>query len=141
MIEIASIIYFLYILYINKYIQISNERKSMKTNCIKHSIMTFLTILCLQYSILSIAHEGHAHPLEKNQIIEKANKVISMAIEQKKLAPSWEDAKIVETKVLEEKGGQWLVQFNNPSIKNGEENLYIFFSLDGKYIAMNHTGK
>ncbi len=115
--------------------------ENMKTNYIKHYIMTFLAIFCLQYSIFSIAHESHAHPLDKQEIIDKANKVIEMAIEQQKLHPTWKDAKIVEAKVLEEKGGQWLVQYNNPSEKSDNKNLFIFFSLDGKYVAMNHTGK
>lgn len=113
----------------------------MKTNYIKHSIMTFLAILCLHFSVISIAHESHAHPLDKQEIIDRANKVIGMAITQQKLDTSWKDAKMVEAKVLEEKGGQWLVQYNNPSVNAENKNLFIFFSLDGKYAAMNHTGK
>lgn len=104
-------------------------------------IFSLFTLILCQYSLSAYAHEGHAHPLEKQEIIDKANKVIEMAIGQQKLDPSWKDAKMVEAKVLEEKGGQWLVQYNNPSVNNDNKNLFIFFSLDGKYIAMNHTGK
>ncbi len=108
---------------------------------IRSMIFSFLTLFLCQYSISAHAHESHAHPLEKQEIIDKANKVIGMAIDQKKLEPSWKDAKMVEAKVLEEKGGQWLVHYNNPSVNTENKNLFIFFSLDGKYTAMNHTGK
>lgn len=65
-----------------------------------------------------------------------------MAIDQKKLDPSWKEAKMVNAKMTETKeGGQWLIQYNNPKISDEDKDLYIFFGLDGKYIAMNHTGK
>lgn len=114
----------------------------MKTNYVKsHSlIFSFLALFLCHYSLCSYAHEGHSHPLEKNEIVEKANKIIAMAIDQQKLSPSWKDANMVEAKMLEEKGGQWLVQYNNPKVTE-DKDLFIFFSLDGKYIAMNHTGK
>jgi hypothetical protein len=104
-------------------------------------IFSLFTLILCQYPLSSYAHEGHAHPLEKQEIIDKASKIIDMAIEQQKLAPSWKDAKMVEAKMLEEKGGQWLIQYNNPRASDGNKDLFIFFSLDGKYIAMNHTGK
>lgn len=116
----------------------------MKTNYIKMRslIFSFLTLFLCQHSLCSYAHEGHAHPLEKNEIIDRANKVIIMAVDQKKLEPSWKEAKMIDAKMLETKeSGQWLVQYNNPKITNNDKDLYIFFSLDGKYIAMNHTGK
>jgi hypothetical protein len=108
---------------------------------VRSMIFSLFTLFLCQYPLSAYAHESHAHPVEKEEIIDKANKVIEMAIGQQKLDQSWKDAKVVEAKVLEEKGGQWLVQYNNASEKNDNKNLFIFFTLDGKYIAMNHTGK
>lgn len=113
----------------------------MKTNYTKHLMILILGIFSLQYSMLSIGHEGHAEPVEKTQIVENANKVINMAIAQKKLEPSWKEAKADEPKIVdEEKGGQWVIKFTNTKINKNNE-LFIFFKLDGKYVAMNHTGK
>jgi hypothetical protein len=104
-------------------------------------MMIFLAVFSWQYSISASAHEGHDEPLKKSEIVEKANKVISMAIEQKKLEPSWKEAKADEPKIVdEEKGGQWVIKFTNSEI-NKDNELFIFFKLDGKYVAMNHTGK
>lgn len=116
----------------------------MKSNyhiTIRSLLLSFITLFLCHYSFCTNAHEGHGHPLEKNEIVDRAGKIVDMAIEQQKLAPSWKDAKMVEVKMLEEKGGQWLVQYNNPRVTDGNKDLFIFFSLDGKYIAMNHTGK
>lgn len=107
---------------------------------VRSIVFSLFALIISQYSFSSYAHESHAHPLEKQEIINKANKIIEMAVEQKKLEPSWKKAKMVDANVLEEKGGQWLVQYNNPEVTENID-LFIFFSLDGKYIAMNHTGK
>ncbi|MFO1259040.1 MAG: DUF6488 family protein [Gammaproteobacteria bacterium] len=114
----------------------------MKSNFLtRFLVISLIAFLFSHYSILTHAHEGHAHPLEKEEIIVKANKVIDLAIEQQKLEPSWKDAKMVEEKILETKGGQWLIQYKNPKIVGKDSDLFIFLTLDGKYIAMNHTGK
>ncbi|MBI2791788.1 MAG: hypothetical protein HYX61_07510 [Gammaproteobacteria bacterium] len=113
----------------------------MKTNYAKYVMVILLAIFSWHYSMLSCAHEGHAEPLEKNKVVEKANKVISMAIEQNKLEPSWKEAKADEPKLIDEdKGGQWVIKYTNSKI-NKDNQLFIFFTLDGKYIAMNYTGK
>ena len=40
------------------------------------------------------------------------------------------------------KGPEWVVSFNNDKIKNKtKQTLYIFYSLNGHYIAANYTGK
>lgn len=116
--------------------------ESMKANYVQYFIIIFLAIFSWQYSIPSSAHEGHAHLLEKKEIIEKADKIITMAIEQKKLEPSWKEAKADAPEIMDEdKGGQWVIKYTNSRINNDNKELFIFFSLDGKYIAMNHTGR
>lgn len=117
----------------------------MKSNyilAVRSLILSVIALVLCHYSFCVYAHEGHAHPLEKNEIVERANKIINMAIEQNQLEFSWKEAKIIDAKILENKeGGQWFVQYNNPKVTGNDKDLYIFFSLDGKYIAMNHTGK
>lgn len=116
----------------------------MKTNYLaaRALFFSFLSLLLCHYSLSAFAHESHAHPLEKSEIVDSANKIVNMAIDQQKLDPSWKEVKMVDAKVLESKeGGQWLIQYNNPNATGNDKDLYIFLSLDGKYIAMNHTGK
>lgn len=114
----------------------------MKANYSKFFMMIFLAIFSWQYSVFAIAHEGHPHPLEKNEIIEKSNNIIGKAVEQQKIEPSWKEAKVEEAKIVdEEKGGQWVIKYTNSKINDDNKELFVFLTLDGNYIAMNHTGR
>lgn len=115
----------------------------MQTNYFKVRLFTIslLTFLLCQFPFLSYAHEGHPLPIEKNVAIEKANEVIAKAVNQQKLAPSWKEAKMEEAKTNDIDEGQWVIKYSNPKITDNNKELFVFLTLDGKYIAMNHTGK
>ncbi len=115
----------------------------MKSNFYKSSYVTifFFTIFLSCFSFKAVSHEGHPHPVDKNEAIEKANKVIAKAIDQKSLDSSWKEAKMEEAKTTETGEGQWVIKYSNPKITDNNKVLFVFLTLDGKYIAMNHTGK
>lgn len=60
-----------------------------------------------------------------------------------KLIISWKDTAVAKTE--KKKFGkqlEWVVSFNNKSIKEADkQTLYIFLSLGGEYLAANYTGK
>lgn len=90
-----------------------------------------------------VAHEGrHEHVLDKDTVIAKAQEMISTAIEKKKIAPSWENAKLEEVKTITiNNSDEWFLKFTNQEMKHSKRHLYLFFTLDGKFLAMNYTGK
>jgi|TARA_R110002110_G_C13470277_1_gene720501 hypothetical protein len=76
--------------------------------------------------------------LTQQEIIEKENRVIGAAINKQALPPSWKDATMSKA-TLNQDDEEWKVKFNNPKVDDNKD-LFIFFSLDGNYIVMNHTG-
>jgi|TARA_R110002110_G_C13470277_1_gene720493 hypothetical protein len=106
-------------------------------------LSTPIFIFSLIFCSLSHAHEGsHEHVLDKNAVITKAQEMISTAIEKKKIDPSWGDAKLEEVKTITIKStDEWFLKFTNPKINPPKRHLYLFFTLDGKFLAMNYTGK
>ena len=71
-----------------------------------------------------------------------AHEVVTKLANLKKIDSSWIE---VDTEEAEKKeyssGEEWVVTFNNPTIDNKRKrNLFIFLTLEGKYIAANYTG-
>ena len=93
------------------------------------------------------SHEGghgHSHgPISSNKAISKATKKIQQLVAKGKLDKSWGDiqATSAEKKQFGKKT-EWVVSFKNEKLADKEkQNLYIFFTLDGHYLATNFTGK
>jgi len=104
-------------------------------------IVTILSALPAQ------AGPGHTHSHEHEEItqqgaIEKATAKIRQLVKKGKIPQSWAsiDAVSAEKKKFK-KGSEWVVKFNNDKIEDkSKQTLYVFFSLDGHYLAANYTG-
>jgi len=105
------------------------------------------------YSLSVVAGDGHDHghdhsshshePISETQAGEFAVKSIEKLINKGKIADSWKQAKLMkaEKKQFGAKT-EWVVSFNNDQISNdNKKTLYVFLSLNGDYVAANHTGK
>ena len=98
------------------------------------------------HAVAGPGHEdGHSHsqgPISKNEVIKRATeKVINLA-GKGKIDESWDKVKAssVEQKSYA-KGPEWLIIFNNEKIMDPKkQTLYLFYTLDGHYIAANYTG-
>jgi len=87
----------------------------------------------------AISHDG---PIDKNHAIEMAHEVVTKLANMRKIDGSWisVDAKVAEQKKYPN-GLEWVISFNNPQLSSRKkQNLYIFLTLEGKYIAANYTG-
>ena len=86
--------------------------------------------------------QGPASPISETQALERANVVVDKLVEKEKLESSWSEAKCVGAEKKEGKTGpEWVVTFNNANVKDAEkQNLYVFFSETGKYLAANFVG-
>ena len=85
------------------------------------------------------AHDG---PIDEEHAREMAHEVVTKLANLRKIDSSWirVDAKKAEKKQYPS-GLEWVVRFNNPDLAaKAKQNLYVFLTLSGKYIAANYTG-
>ncbi len=86
---------------------------------------------------------GHAHgPVDKATVVKKANATLQRLVKAGKIDVSWDQMQpeTVEKKIYA-KGPEWVIVFKNSEVKEvSQQTLYMFYSLDGNYIAANYTG-
>ena len=87
---------------------------------------------------------GHSHgPASSEAIIKKAANQVKSLVERGKLDKSWVGIKAdgASQKTFSNES-EWVVTFKNDKVSAPEkQTLYMFFTLDGSYIASNFTGK
>ena len=89
-------------------------------------------------------HSNHGHgPIDAAKAKAKATKTMISLAKRGVIDQSWTSTQPVKAeKKTFAKGEEWMVSFNNDQIKEkAKQTLYIFYSLDGHYIAANYTGK
>lgn len=88
--------------------------------------------------------EGHSHHhITKAKVAYKAKTHLIKLAKKNKVDKTWAGkiSTSVEKKTYDGKE-EWLVTFNNPDLADkSKQTLYMFFSLDGHYLATNYTGK
>lgn len=90
------------------------------------------------------SNHGHAHgPITAEQAGVKAKRIIGNLIKKGVIENSWASAQPLTTEKKTFKNQEeWVVAFKNDQVKDAaKQSLYIFFSLDGHYLAANYTGK
>ncbi len=112
---------------------------------------TLATALSLSFLLFAVPvmagsdHDhGHSHgPISSNEAINKATKKVQKLANVGKIDSSWSKTIAASAEQKEySKGPEWVVTFKNDKISNSsKQTLYLFFSLDGSYIAANYTGK
>ncbi|VAW88082.1 hypothetical protein MNBD_GAMMA17-1542 [hydrothermal vent metagenome] len=91
------------------------------------NIITVLFLSSLLFGIPAMAGSGHEH--DKDGGHSHVHKTINS-----------EEAATIEQKSYKN-GPEWVTTFKNDKISDvTKQTLYLFFSLDGHYIAANYTG-
>ena len=117
----------------------------------KNLVSTLLFLSALLFGAPIIAGGGHEHgsdgghshgPISSDQVINRALKKVKHMTNAGKIDSTWS---VVKTARAEQKtyskGPEWVVTFKNDKINDAaKQTLYLFFSLDGHYIAANYTG-
>lgn len=92
----------------------------------------------------AFAGSGHSHgPITKDQASAVAVKKRDQLVQAGKLDKSWSGVAVsgVEKKTYG-KGPEWVVTFQNSAATDpAKRTLYMFYALDGHYLASNFTGK
>ena len=92
------------------------------------------------------ASHGHSHdhgPITSEQAIMKSTKHVRKLVHNGKIDASWLGANYqsVEQKSFGH-GPEWVVAFENKAITDPTKKiLYVFFTLNGEYLASNFTGQ
>jgi len=90
--------------------------------------------------------DGHSHshgPINEAAAIKKAQTKVTALIEEGKIEQSWNQVSDIKASQQDfGKGNEWVIKLFNKALEGtGKENLYIFYTLDGNYLATNYTGK
>ena len=95
-------------------------------------------------SATAFAGPGHAHaPITQQAATEMAVKKRDQLVNTGKLDKSWSGVAVsaVEQKTYA-KGPEWVITFRNNTIADQtQRTLYMFYALDGHYLASNFSGK
>ena len=89
---------------------------------------------------------GHSHshgPITAEAAQEKATQQVAELVTKGKIESSWNNIKPAKTYEKKfEKGAEWVVEFvNSAATDKTKQTLYVFYTLDGHYLATNFTGK
>ena len=111
------------------------------------NLITTLLFLSFLTVTPAIAGTGHSHGEEvaitSEQATSLASQKMKQLIDSEKIDASWKEVKVssIEQKTFSQ-GPEWVVKFTNNKISDAsKQNLYMFFSLGGRYLAANHTGQ
>lgn len=114
------------------------------------NVSTVLLVSSLLFASPVMAGAGHDHgsgghshgPISSEGVIKKATDQVKSLVESGKLDKSWADAKPSgATQKTFAHDPEWVVTFKNKKVSDvTKQTLYLFFTLDGAYIATNFTG-
>jgi len=112
------------------------------------------TLFALFVSSNALAGAGHSHgpdgshqypakAVAETVVKDKAAKKVDQLASTGKIDASWKGIKASKS---EQKmfghNKEWVITFNNPTLSDKtKQNLYLFYTLDGHYIAANYSGK
>ena len=91
-------------------------------------------------------HSNHGHsdgPISAEKAKTRATSTMQSLVKKGVISKSWHSVKAAKAeKKTFAKAEEWVVSFKNDKIKDkSKKTLYIFYSLNGHYIAANYSGK
>ena len=115
------------------------------------NISTVLLVSSLLFVSPVMAGAGHDHgsggpshgPGFSEGGVPKATRQIKSLVEGGKLNKSWAESKVLNaTQKTFSNQAEWVVAVKNNKVSEvAKQTLYVFFTLDGHYIATNFTGQ
>lgn len=109
---------------------------------------TTLLLSFLFFATPVMAGSGHDHGpsrtlISSEEAISKATKKVQKLAEAGKIDSTWSKINATGAKQkVYSNGPEWVVTFKNDELSDSsKQTLYLFFSLDGNYIAANYTGE
>jgi len=114
-------------------------------------LTTALLLSSLLFGAPVMAGAGHSHdadgghsrgPVSSGEAVNQASKKVKQLADAGKIDATWSGVQAVSVeKKTYAKGPEWVVIFKNDKVSDAaKQTLYLFFTLDGHYIAANYTG-
>ena len=108
--------------------------------------VTLCTLSLMTAPAFSGADHEHSHaqgPISEEVAKQEATKQVSELVSKGKVDKSWSDIKPAKAyQKTFKKGPEWVVEFANSATPDkAKQTLYLFYTLDGHYMAANFTGK
>ena len=112
----------------------------------------YILLAALTFIVPAHADSGHSHdkdgghshgPINSDGAKTKAKGMLLGLVKKGVINKSWQGINPVKAeKKTFSKEPEWVVSFKNNKIQDqSKQTLYIFYTLDGQYIAANYTGK
>jgi hypothetical protein len=103
-------------------------------------------ILIASFAALGLTSPAIAHPEDEGMSVprgpstgELAQEAVNKLVAQKKLPASWTDAKMTKFDYREKNGGQYVLIFENPKVKDvAKRKLFVVMTTDGKLVSTGH---
>jgi hypothetical protein len=97
------------------------------------------------YLATAAAHPNHGdgRAVEKDEVPLLGERVVTLLVQDKRLAPSWRGipAKEVASRPTSS-GPVWVVSYENPrEADKAKRTIYLFFDESGNYLGGNHSGQ
>ena len=82
-------------------------------------------------------------PVKEDVLVDCASKRKDMLIKNGKIDASWAGVKLEQSETVDFKNKkEWKLTFKNPTEKDvAKQTLYMFYALNGNFLAANFTGK
>ena len=87
---------------------------------------------------------SHSHgPIEKQAVILKSQAKLTALAKAGKIDASWSTIKAATAEQKDfGKGKEWVISFQNAQVQDSnKQTLYLFYTLNGRYLAANYSGK
>jgi hypothetical protein len=122
-----------------------NHRLHIFTATLGLSLAVATSSFLVPTAFASGAGVGHSHskrPFTKEEILKSSEEVRDKLIKDGKIDPTWKTIKPSDAIEKEfKKGKEWVVTFKNPAATDkSKESLYLFYALNGNFLASNYTG-
>ena len=108
--------------------------------------VTLCTLSLMTAPAFSGSGHEHSHtqePISEERAKQEASKQVAALVSKRKVDKSWSGIKPAKAyQKTFKKGPEWVVEFANSAASDkAKQTLYLFYTLDGHYMAANFTGK
>ena len=104
----------------------------------------FFSFLFVTPAMAGSGHDhGHSHDtISSDTAMNKASSKVKQMADAGKIDASWATITAASVEqVTYTQGPEWVIVFKNDQVSDtSKQTLYLFFSLNGHYIAANYTG-
>ena len=115
----------------------------MRNTIIAVTLCTLSLVIAPAFSGAGHEHSHSQGPISAEVAKQEATKQVTELVSKGKVDKSWSGIRAAKSyQKTFKKGPEWVVEFANSAAPDkAQQTLYLFYTLDGHYLAANFTGK